>query len=327
MKTLVLNMRQVESLLSVRETIPAVEAAYKAFSAGKVVQPPIVSIDLEKSNAEIDFKIGYTAEDDIIGLKMAGGFWDNPAKYDMSTNMATICLIDANCGVPRCIMDGSLITTYRTAAAGALAASILARPDSRVAAVIGTGGQARMQIVALNEMFNLEQVRVWGIEGVCEYITDMQKRLPGVVFVPCQAAKEAVTGADIIITATPSKQPLIMNEWIVPGMHINAIGCDMEGKQELEASIFPRALVVNDNIAECVRRGDTQHPVRLGFIAREDIHAEIGEILLGKKRARQSVDEITVFDATGMSIQDITTSLLVYRRAVEQEIGTWIALG
>lgn len=324
-KTLILNSKDVSSLLGMDATIEAVASAYKSFNAGNAVMPPITSIDLPEHNGEMDFKAGYSREENVISMKIASGYWDNPQNYGLSSCVALICLFDARNGVPLCVMDGSLITGVRTGAAGAVAARALARKNSEVVAVIGAGGQARMQVLALSRIFPLKQVRVWCRGDGSEYCRRMGEELPGVEFLAFETAQDAVCGADIVVTTTPSREALVMDEWIQPGMHITAVGSDSPGKQELDPAIFRRASkIVNDSITECVRRGDTQHPIALGYIRSEDIHAEIGEILLGRKPGRESDDEITIYDTTGLSVLDIHTAAMVYHAAVEQGLGTYI---
>lgn len=320
MKTLLLNAKEVKQLISIEDIVEAVREGYKAFNQGKVTLPPIVSIETG-NGGEVDFKTGYSQQEEIIGIKMAGGFWENPKKYNIPSAIAMICLFDGENGTPVCIMDGTLITAYRTAAAGTLGALCLARKDSKKVAVIGTGAQARMQIRSLAEFFDLEQVNVYGIEGTEAYVEDMAALFPEIKFSAMETAKEAVEDVDIIVTVTASRQAIVMDEWIKPGTHINAIGCDMEGKQELDAEIFRRAKVVNDCKKECMKRGETQHAVKAGFLTETSIHGEIGELLLGEKEGRTNDKEITIFDATGISVQDINSALFIYRKALKEKAG------
>lgn len=321
MKTLIISRSEVAQLLDHKIAAKAVREAYITFNAGRAELLPIQSLDIREHNGETDFKSGYDKDNAVICTKIASGFWDNPKNFGLPTGLALVSLIDARNGVPISVMDGTLITGYRTAAAGALAASILARPDSANVAVIGTGTQAQMQTLALAGFFNLSRVRVWGIEGIDRYIAAISEKLPGVEVVSAATAQEAVHDADIVITATPSTKALVMAEWVKPGTHINAIGSDTPGKQELDPMLFKSALVVNDSIAECVRRGETQHSIAQGIIRREDIYAEIGEILSGQKSGRTSPGQLTIFDTTGLSILDISTALAIYRAAKEQGIG------
>ena len=320
MDTVLLNAKEVEGLISIEDIVDAVREGFRAYSQGKVAQPPIVSIETD-NGGEVDFKTGYSRQEEIIGFKMAGGFWDNPKKYDLASTIAMICLFDGKNGVPICVMDGTLITAYRTAAAGALGAICLARKNSRRAAVIGTGAQARMQIRALEKFFPLEEVSVYGRSRCEAYVEEMSALLPRIEFTAKQTVKEAVEDADIIVTATAGRQALVMDEWIKPGTHINAIGCDMEGKQELDPEIFRRAKVVNDSREECVKRGETQHAFRKGYLEENEVYGEIGEIHLGEKKGRISDEEITIFDATGMSVQEINSALFLYRKALRQNVG------
>lgn len=325
METLLLNAKEVEQLITVEDIVEAVKAGYQAFNQGKVTQPPIVSIETE-NGGEVDFKTGYSRQEEIIGVKMAGGFWDNPKNYQLPSAIAMICLFSGENGIPVCIMDGTLITAYRTAAAGALGALCLARKASKRAAIIGTGAQARMQIRALARYFPLEEVCVYGIEGCERYAAELSALLPHIKFTVKKTAKEAVADADIIVTATASRQALVMDEWVKAGAHINAIGCDMEGKQELDPKLFRRAKVVNDSKMECMRRGETQHAVKLGYLTEESIYGEIGELLLGEKEGRTDDRELTIFDATGISIQDINSALFVYRKALREHLGRQVEL-
>lgn len=326
MKTLILNQDEVKELLTIKECVDAVRDAYVSFNSGQVIQPPIASIDVPNHHGEMDFKFGYAIKEDIIGIKMAGGFWDNPKNYNIPSGVAIIVLFDAKNGIPLCILDGTLITSYRTAAAGTLAATLLAKEDSKTVCVIGTGAQARMQIIALSQFFNIKKVKVWGINGIQEYVTYMRDICKNIEFIPCSNAEDAVKNSDIIITATASEKAIVMNEWIDEGTHINAMGCDSPSKQELDPEIFTRAKIINDNKIECMKRGDTQHAINKGLISCEDIYSEIGELLLGQREGRTNNKEITVFDSTGMSMQDIYTSLLVYNKAIKEKKGEFVSV-
>lgn len=326
LNTIILNNMEVNNLLSLKETLEAVKNAYMAYNSNQVVQPSIVSIDVPDYNGEIDIKSGYIRTEDVIGIKVAGGYWNNPKNFGIPSGVALICLLDARNGIPICIMDGTLITSYRTAAAGAIAAQALARSNSKEVAIIGSGVQAKLQIQALSYFFNIETACVWSRHGVNEYIAYMSKLMPKVSFVEKDTVQDAVKQADIVITTTASKYPLIFKEWIKNGTHINAIGCDAIGKQELDSNVFIGAKIINDCTDECIKRGDTQHPINQKLITRNEIYAEIGEILLGVKDGRVFDEEITIFDSTGISALDITTSLYVYSKAKEKGIGQNISI-
>jgi ornithine cyclodeaminase/alanine dehydrogenase-like protein (mu-crystallin family) len=193
--------------------------------------------------------------------------------------------------------------------------------------VIGSGTQGRMQVLALNEILPLEQVKVFNINKVNseKYAVEMSERL-GIDVQAVDTAQNAVSNVDIVITAVPSKKAMVMDEWIEDGMHINAFGADGPGKQELDTSIMKRAKIVVDSLKQCRVIGETQHALKQGLIKETDIHAEIGEILLEKKVGREKEDEITLFDSTGLAVQDIAAANVVYELAKQNNMGQRVKL-
>jgi len=276
-------------------------------------------------NAFFGIKSGYVPSSETLGLKVAG-FWPPPEGSLIPGHFAVIFLLDGESGVPLAFMDGNLITTLRTGAAGAVAAKYLARPESNAVGVIGAGVQGRIQVRALAELFELSEVRVWDQSGdaVARYV----KAMSGQKFVvqPVTNPQEAVSEADIIVTATPSTKFLVDADWVATGTHVNAIGADARGKQETDPRLFIRAKVVVDKLSQCRELGDLQHALRQGLIKESDVHAELGEIVAGEKAGRTQPEEITIFDATGVSFQDLVTAKLAYERAVEAELGTEFVL-
>ena len=326
-EVLILTRKEVESCLSMKRTIEAVREAYIAFANNRVQMPPVMHLDVEKYNGEVDIKSGFVEDFDLIGTKIASGYYDNH-KLGLPPGMAIIVLLDLRTSMPLAIMDGSYITAYRTGAAGAVAASVLARKDSAKVGIIGAGTQGRMQVLALKELFQLEEVRVWDIEEkmATKYSTEMSELL-GIDVKNFTNREDVVRGSDIVVTVTPSKEALVKAEWISKGMHINAIGADGPGKQELDPAIVKLAdKVVVDSLAQCRRIGEIQHALSLGLIKESDVHAEIGEILIGKKVGRESDDEITFFDSTGLAAQDIAAAHVVLEAAREKKLGYSIEL-
>jgi ornithine cyclodeaminase/alanine dehydrogenase len=253
----------------------------------------------------------------------SGGFDDNP-KQGLPTGMNTVLLFEAKTSALKCIMDGTYITGCRTGAAGAISVKYLARDDAETLCVIGAGTQARRQLEAIMRVRKLTEVRAWDAlpEFLDAYVKEMSAET-GLKIRKCSTAEEAVRGADIIVTTTRSRSgPIVKKEWVQPGTHIAAIGADAAGKQELEADVFAGARVVNDSLDLCVKRGETRNAVEAGIIRPEDIHAEIGEILLGKKTGRENPEEVTIFDTVGMAIQDIVTAGMLYEAALEKGLGT-----
>ena len=324
MKTLLLKKSEVSGLLDMTNVIASVEDGYRSYCSGQVIQPDIVSVEIPQCNGEMDIKAGYSQNTRMISVKCASGFYDNQKTTDLPNSLSTVLLFDGSTGFPLCIMDGSLITGYRTGAAGAVSAKVLARKDSKTVAVLGTGEQSRMQIYALKTVLGIETIRVWGrsAQQLSDYRQEMESNT-GCQVVICSTPEEAVGNADIIITTTPSKTPIIMREWVNPGTHIIAVGADMEGKQELDAALFDGAKIVVDNMNQCITRGEAQNPLKLGVIKPEDIHCEIGQILLGKKSGRENDKEITIFDTTGMAVQDNVTAAKIYERALALNLGSY----
>ena len=324
MKTLLLTKEEVGRLISMKEVIGTVEEAYKAFNSDQVMQPAYMGIHLPPPRGEIDFKAGYCRSNEVISLKASsGGFIDNPTAHGVPNGMGTILLFDARSCALACVMDGSLITGLRTGAAGAVSVSALARQNAKTIASIGTGNQARMQIRAIREVMKIEVVHAWDSnpDTLSRYKTDIESEL-GIPVVAAKSKRQAVEQADVLITTTRGKGSLVEASWIRPGTHIVAIGTDQRGKQELDPEIFRNAKIVNDSIEQCIEKGETWHPLNRNIIAREDIHAEIGEILLGRKPGRETDDEVTIFDSTGMAIQDNTTAARIHRNAMATHVGT-----
>jgi len=325
MKTLLLKKEEVRRLISMKEVIGTVEEAYKAFNSNQVMQPPYIGIELPSHRGEIDFKLGYYQGNEMISMKASsGGFKNNPEEYGVPNGMGTILLFDGRNGALVCVMDGSLITGLRTGACGAVSVKALARKNAKKITSIGTGNQARMQIRAINEVMKIEQIHAWDShpETLAKYKADIESEF-GIPVVMANSKKEAVEKADILITTTRGKGALVEAGWVRPGTHIVAIGTDQQGKQELDPEIFRGAKVVVDSMAQCIEKGETQHPLNKKIIAKDDIHAEIGEILLGRKPGRENDEEVTIFDSTGMAIQDNTTATKIYRNAVESRVGAF----
>lgn len=313
MKTFIITREEIEAHLSMHSVIEAVEEAYKLFALKKVTLAPVLSIEVEKHNGEVDIKSGYETEEDVIGVKLASGHWDNPDKYGLPSGLATIMLMNGKNGVPLAIMDGGLITDMRTGAAGAVSAKYLARKDAKKVAILGTGMQARMQLNALANLFTLDEVFIWGrnSEKVKKYSNEMKKLIPHITFTTCDTASNCVEHADIIVTTTPSKQPLFTKQAVKPGTHIICIGTDMAGKQEIDVELFRNSKVIVDSLDQCRERGEVQHAIQQRIITEAAVHGEIGEVIIGQKQGRTNQDEITIFDSTGLAIQDITTAKYV----------------
>jgi ornithine cyclodeaminase/alanine dehydrogenase len=326
-EVLILSQSEVQECLPMSRAIDAVRTAYSAFAQGRVQMPPVQHLDVHDYRGEVDIKSGFVKDFGLIGTKIASGFYDNQ-KLGLPPGIAVIVLMDLKTSMPLAIMDGTHITAYRTGAAGAVAASVLARNDSSVVGVVGAGTQGRMQVLALKELFDIQAVNVWDIDKkrTQNYQKDMQQNL-GIEVSMMDTPSAVVPGTDILVTVTPARKPLIMADKIHEGLHINAIGADGPGKQELDPLLMKRvSKIVVDSLAQCRRIGELQHALAQGVIDESNVHAEIGEILNGNKPGRESESEITLFDSTGLSAQDIAAANVVCQIADEKGLGQRIDL-
>ncbi|MEW5747609.1 MAG: ornithine cyclodeaminase family protein [Candidatus Thermoplasmatota archaeon] len=316
-KVLVLTKEDIESLVTMEDAIAAVREGFKAYNSDRAVVPFPVALNVPDGNGDVHIKPGYVKGTPSYTVKIASGFYDNP-KRGMPSSHGMLLLFDSKTGLPLCFeVDRCFLTDLRTAAAGAVAADALAKEDVSKVAVIGTGTQARLQVVALSKVRGFGELRVWGRDRAKAeaYASEMSKAL-GVKVVPTATVEEAVRGAEVIVTATMSTSPVVKVEWISGGAHITAMGSDEPGKQELDTKILARAdKVVVDSLRQCARLGEVHHALEDGSMKEEDVHAELGEVLLGRKPGRESDKEVTVCDLTGIAVQDVAISSFVYEKA------------
>ncbi len=327
MKVWLISRAEIEELITISEVINSVEEAFRAKGLGRVQMPPKSYIFFDKYGGDFRAMPAYLEELGAAGIKVVNAHPGNPEKHGLPNVMATILLLSPETGAPLAIMDGTLITNLRTGAAAAVATRYLAREDSKIVAMIGAGAQARTQLIALNEVFDITEVRVEDIVPgkAGQYARELEGRL-GLDIKPVESTKEAMEGADVVVTVTPRRSPVVMNEWVEEGIHINAMGADAPGKQELDPKILRRAKVVVDDLEQALHSGEINVPLSKGLFGQDDIYADIGEIVAGKKPGRTSREEITVFDSTGLAIQDIATAWRVYQKARKEGRGMEVEL-
>ena len=315
---LVLSKKDLENVLTMKDTINTVQEAFKGLATGESVIPPLILMDAPKHHGGWGIKAGVLNNQDVIGLKLSCGYFENPKKYNLPSIMGIVIVSDLKNGTPLALMDGLQVTAYRTGAVAGVAARHLARKDCEIAAICGAGTQGRTQLIALNEIFKLKEVRVYDIvpELREKYAKEMGMKL-GLNVRAVGSPAEALKGADVVSTATPSKEPYIRAEWVEPGTHITTVGSDEGDKQELDSSIYHKAKVVVDKREVASNKK---------YLKPELIYAEIGEIIAGMKPGRTNPDEITIMDSTGLGIQDVAAGLAAYRLAKEKGIGTWTEL-
>ncbi|UCB56878.1 MAG: alanine dehydrogenase [Candidatus Omnitrophota bacterium] len=325
MKTLILDRKTIEKLVRIKECIKAVEYAFREYGLGKVQMPPKIYLHLDKYQGDFRAMPAYIERLDRCALKWVNVHPRNKI-FGLPAVMAVIILSNPKNALPLCVMDGTYATNLRTGAAGAVAARYLARKDSKIIGLVGCGAQAKMQLEALQGLFDIKEVRVWGHKEVFvkDFIRDT--RHLNLELLPMESVKDCVRGSDIIITTTPSKKPLVKLKWLKKGAHINAIGADAKGKQELEPSILKKAKVVVDSWEQASHSGEINVPLKKRLISRKDIYADIGEIISKRKKGREDRGEITVFDSTGLAIQDVAVANLIYETALKKKKGKWIKI-
>jgi len=331
MKTLLLTESQVKRLLTMEEVIEAVELAFAEKGLDRAQMPPKLYIFYQKYNGDLRAMPSYLEGLDISAVKIVNVHSDNRSKFNLPTVMATVILIDPKIGAPIAIMGGTWITDIRTGAAGGIAAKYLARKDSRIVGLVGAGAQAKTQLMALLSLYGgLEEVRVWSRtkETREAFVAEMKPQCAEKVtrILPVERAEDAVRRADIVTTTTPSRVPVVMNDWISPGTHVNCIGADAPGKQELDPAILKRAKIVVDDWEQASHSGEINVPLSKGLLKPEDIWCELGKIVAGLKQGRASDDEITAFVSTGLAIEDAVTANIAYKKAMGHRIGQIIEI-
>jgi len=323
----VLSGREVLQALPLERCIEAVAEALVAHHRKEGLTYPVVREQLPTGGGIFGVKSGYLLEADALGLK-AGGFWAENRERSLPTHQAAMLLFNPATGELRAVLDANVITVIRTAAAGALAAQALAPTKSSLAALIGAGSQAVAQTHALAwARPDLAMVKVFARspESFDRYRISVANL--GLEVKRAPTIREAVAEADIIVTATPSWEPLVENSWVAPGAHISAIGADTRGKQELDPELFIGARVVVDDWKQAITIGECQHAHRLGHLSRKTIHGELGAICAGDLPGREDDDTLTLFDSTGIALQDLAAAAAALEAAAELGLGLRRRLG
>src|SRR5215467_10034690 len=300
---LFLNEKQVQEHLRMTELIPAMEKALIDFSAGRVTQPVRSIISIDPPGGFLGLMPALTP--DGLGLK-AVTYYPSNVERGIPTHMATIFLVDPQTGTPLAIMDGRLITEMRTAAVSAAATKLLASPDAKVLAILGSGVQARSHVEALGLVRQFEEIRVWS--PTKEHSEQFAKEIGGTAV----SAEEAVRGADVVVIATNSKTPVLRGAWLKPGSHVNAVGACRPDWRELDDEAMSNLVFVDSREGALKESGDV-------ILSGAKIYAELGEALTGKVPSR--ADETTIFKSLGMAVEDIAAALLVYQSAKAARCG------
>lgn len=320
--TVLLTRQDVAALLTIEESIAAVERVFKLHGEGKTAPPGILGVQAAEGGFHIkagllDLGRSYFA------AKINANFPGNPRRLSLPTIQGLVVLCDGEYGSPLAVMDSIEITIQRTGAATAVAAKYLARPASKTMTICGCGNQGAVSLRAIATVFSLERVFAYDANPAqAERFADELSHELGIEVRAVEDLESAVGQSEIVVTCTPSKQPFIEKRFIRPGTFIAAVGADSAEKQELEASLLAGNKVVVDVLEQCASIGELHHALQDELMTREDVYAELGELIAGVKPARTSGDEIILFDSTGMALQDVITATIIYEKAIEKQVGT-----
>ncbi len=305
------------------EAVACVEQAFAALASGKVVMPPILSMEMHDRNAEFDAKTAYVPGLDSFAFKMSTGFFGNAALGLPSLSGLMVVFSAVNGLVEAVLLDNGYLTDLRTAAAGAVAARHLAREDVASAAILGTGLQARLQLTALTLVRPIERAAIWGRNPTkAEALAQELSNSLGIAVSASDDAAAAVAGADIVVTTTPAEQPILQAAWLRPGQHVTAMGSDATAKNELEPDCLLRAdRYLPDRLSQTRLLGELRSAIAAGLIPAERDFAELGQVIAGAAPGRSSVEEITIADLTGTGVQDTAIATLALRRATAAGAG------
>ena len=320
---MLLRRSDVVHLITLGECIGAVEKIFRWQGEGKVTAPGILGV--KSANGGLHIKAGILGNDrSYLVAKLNTNFSGNPRQFGLPTIQGLIVLYDGENGCPLAVIDSIDITVKRTAAASAVAAKYLARPDSSIVTICGCGMQGQAQLRALHSVFRLKKVQAFDTDEsrARKFATALADELR-VEIESVPDLEEAIRKSDICVTCTPSRQFFVRKETVSPGTFIAAVGADDEHKQEIDPALLASSKVVADNFAQCSTIGELHHAIRQGLMQKEDAYAELSEIVAGRKRGRATVDEIIIFDSTGIATEDAIVAVTVYEKALAAMIGDY----
>ncbi len=321
-KTLILGRTDMIGLLTPGEYNDCVEHAFRMHGEGRVYMEPKGHIVLDRYAGEWEVMPSWIEEPEAAACKWVSIREDN-GRYDLPAVFSILVYTHPETGFPLAICDGSHHTLMRTGASAAVSARWLAREDSRVLAIAGTGSVGEGALATCSEVFPWEEVRVWSRSqpSVDRFLTAQRPLFPELSITGSTDLEMVVRGADVIVTGTHARSWIVDDRWISPGTHLAALGADLAGEQELDPRILQRARVFVDDLRQCRPDGEINVALAEGLITEDDVAGEIGKVICGELEGRQSAEQITVFDSTGIALQDSATVPLEYERAVAAGVG------
>jgi len=318
---LLLNRSEVEQLLSIGECVDAVEEVFRLQGEGKIPSSEILGVKAPDGGLHV--KAGFLPGDkNYLVAKLNANFPENPARFGLPTIQGVLVVYDANNGSPLALFDSIDITIKRTAAATAVAAKYLARKKSSIATICGCGSQGRAQLRALNSVFPLRKIYAFDLDenATKTFAIELSRELK-IDIEPVRNLPGAIRNSDLVVTCTPSRKFFVHKEDVAPGTFIAAVGADDSHKQEIDPALMASAKVVADNLEQVCAIGDTHHAIAAGLMRKENVYAELGEVVAREKSGRTSDEEIFIFDSTGVAIEDAAAAATVYEKARARKIG------
>jgi alanine dehydrogenase len=319
MKTLIATRKDIEKVLTPSVANETVRKAFKAYGLGQADMPAKSYLYFEKGDLRSMPAYLHGQGFDIAGIKSVTVHPGN-AKYNLPSVIAVIILVDPKTGFPLAIMDGTYLTSIRTGAAGAMAVKFLSKKNAKTVGFVGCGAQARTQLACILEVRKITAVRIWQFSPDDEYAPRFRDWVEKKYKLKASISADiddVTSDVDILITTTPSRKPLVRK--VSPGTHINAIGADAKGKQEIDPRILKQAYLVIDDWDQASHSGEINVPLGKKQLVKKDIRAGLGEIVAGKKKGRTSDKDVTLFDSTGLAIQDVSCAYTVYKALKEKK--------
>jgi ornithine cyclodeaminase/alanine dehydrogenase-like protein (mu-crystallin family) len=326
-ETLVLTRAEVQALLGFDECIAAVEAAFRLHAEGRSLAPGVLAVRARDGGFHIK-AAGLELDRLYFAAKTNANFPDNPARRGLPAIQGVVVLCDAADGRLLAVMDSIEVTLRRTAAATAVAAKWLARPGSEAVTVCGCGRQGRAHLRALARVLPLRRAFAFDEDAAAAraFAGELAAEL-GIDVTAVTDLAAALRASDACVTCTPSRRPFLLREHVRPGTFVAAVGADSPDKQELHPVLLAAAVVVPDVLDQCASIGELHHALEAGAMTRQGVHAELAEVVTGRKPGRRSPEEITIFDSTGTALEDVAAAAVVYEKALAAGIGRSVAFG
>lgn len=331
-KIRIISKEDIQSVFTLSMALEAVEQAYREKDSGQGEVWPMVFHEFDPGRADLDIKSGNLKDEEVFGLKLVSWYGDNPGKGFPALH-GTSLLFDLNTGAPKALLNAGPITDYRTGAAGALGVKYLARKDAKRLLMVGCGTLAPYLIAAtILVRPDLERIRLVNPHNPAhaeQRLSDIAQKVQALLapsgaelptsITASEDVETSVRESNIILTATPSYTPMIDAAWVCPGTHFSCVGSDMAGKQEISSDIFIASQIFGDDVAQCLSVGECEKPYKEGKM--DTLCGEIGGVISGRLSGRQSDESITIFDSTGIALQDLSSAAMILRAAEQSGIG------